>query len=126
MTAFNENFDQILDDLQTALSDKGNPPLLVMTYYNPWSGTGHLLDAIVDVMLLGAGPGLECYNPALMGLNDIITCQGLAHGATVVDVYTPFIGHGLDWTHIAQGDIHPTDAGHAAIEAAFEAAYPTP
>ncbi|MBI4202045.1 MAG: hypothetical protein HY532_02865, partial [Chloroflexi bacterium] len=98
----------------------------VMTYYNPFDGTGHPYEGPVDLTLLGADGTVNCAaafgNPANMGLNDLITCFGAGYGAQVVDVYPLFDGNALALTHIAKGDIHANNDGYAAIAAAFVAA----
>ncbi len=76
--------------------------------------------------LLGSDRTVDCaaaaVDPANAGLNDLIACIGRQYGATVVDVYPLFAGRGLTLTHVAAGDIHPTDAGHLVIAGAFQRA----
>lgn len=129
-----EYFPGILPVLQTALAQKSNPPapLLVMTYYNPWSGTaspeGQAYERAVNMVLLGADGKIDCGNQAGYGINDIIMCAGTAMGATVADVYPRFVGKGERLTHVNElingmPNIHPNNAGYAQIAAVFEAAY---
>ena len=132
-----EYFPGILPTLQAALAQKSDPPapLLVMTYYNPWSGTGSgspyvksPYEEAVDAVLFGADGVLDCSNQAGYGINDIIACAGGAMGATVADVYPPFVGKGTRLTHVTElingmPNIHPNNAGYAQIAAVFEGAY---
>lgn len=117
------NLPTIVGSIESALAAEGTGGrLLVMTYYNPFSGTGSPFEAAVDQAELGADGKVDCAalaNPANVGLNDLITCTAQALGATVVDVYPAFVGRGTQLTHIAQGDIHPTDAGYALIAHLF-------
>ena len=132
---FAPNYATILATLQQALEARpGGGHLAVMTYYNPWSGTGSPHEAAADAALLGSDRAVSCAeavaDPATglapvdlnAGLNDLITCIGLRYGATVADVYPHFAGKGQALTHIASGDIHPTDAGYLAIADAFQRA----
>lgn len=121
---FYGNFAYIMTALNTALAaDPGEETLMVMTYYNPWSGTGSAYEGVATLLMLGAEPGTDCGAPATWGMNDTITCVGTALGATVVDVYPRFEGKGLELTHIAEGDIHANDSGYAQIAVEFRAAY---
>jgi lysophospholipase L1-like esterase len=130
---FAGNYATILGGILGALAaDPGEERVLVMTYYNPFSGTGSPNEAAVAAALLGVDGAINCatFSPAAptpaVGLNDIIACLpralGMA-GVTVVDVYPSFVGKGRSLTHIATGDIHPTNAGHAHIANAHIKAY---
>ena len=121
------NYAVILEALSTALeSDPGNETLLAMTYYNPYGGTGHPYEPFADGVLLGSDLVIDCSAPPgdpRAGLNDLIACIGAASGAVVADVYPAFGDRALELTHIARGDVHPNDAGHAVIAQTFIAAY---
>jgi lysophospholipase L1-like esterase len=125
ITQFYGNYGYILTALTQALAaDPGEETLMVMAYYNPWSGTGSAYEGVVAMLMLGTEPGTDCAAPVTtFGMNDIITCVGTAFGATVVDVYPTFEGKGLELTHIAEGDIHANDSGYAQIASDFRAAY---
>ncbi|HEU5318329.1 MAG TPA: SGNH/GDSL hydrolase family protein [Chloroflexota bacterium] len=111
----------VLQALATS-QDPGGAQLMVLTVYNPFSGTGSVYEAPVDRVLLGADLTIDCAaaaaSPLNAGLNDIIACAARAAGATVVDLYPVFQGRGATLTHILAGDIHPTNAGYAAIASA--------
>ena len=122
LAVFAGNFPAILGALQEALAaDPGEERLLVMTYYNPFSGTGAAFEGPVDAVLLGADGTIDCaanaVDPAKIGLNDLISCIASAAEATVVDVYPAFEGRAALLTHIAAGDVHPNNFGHWVIAA---------
>jgi len=124
LAAFAANYATILAALNAALAaDPGAEQVYVMTYYNLWGGTGDPLEAFADVLLLGSDLRIDCVanatDPTRIGLNDLIACIGLASGAIDADVYGRFDDRALVLTHVAEGDIHPTDAGYAAIASAF-------
>jgi lysophospholipase L1-like esterase len=124
LSTFANNYTYILEALTTALGeDFPHKHILVMTYYNPFSGTGSIYEAPVDQALLGADGTIDCVanqtDPTKIGLNDLITCIGESFGVTVVNVYPLFKGKALALTHIAEGDIHPNNAGYAVIASAF-------
>ena len=125
MAAFAQNYAYSIAALHGALSQEpGNPPLMVMTYYNPWSGTGSPYEDVVNMVLLGSDGALNCANPAGWGMNDLIACLGTQYGADIVaDIYPRFIGKGPALTHIAEGDIHANNAGYAQIASVFREAY---
>lgn len=113
--------------LLSALAARGgHARLLVMTYYNPFSGAGSAYEALTDRALLGSDGKIDCAanarDPQTVGLNDLIACLGSRAGATVVDVYPLFAGKGPVLTHVLSGDVHPNDQGHEAIARAFAAA----
>jgi hypothetical protein len=124
LARFAANYQTILGALNAALAaDPGNETVFVMTYYNAWGGTGDPLEPTADVLLLGTDLTIDCAANASdatkVGLNDLIACIGMANGAVVVDGYGALDDNALHLTHIAEGDIHPTDAGYAAIARAF-------
>jgi len=121
LATFQANYTVILSQLTVALShDPGGERLLVMTYFNPFSGAGNLLfERAFDAVLLGSDGRIDCTAvPAAddrVGLNDLIACIGTQFGATTVDIQPLFVGRGPHLTHINDGDIHPNTAGHAAV-----------
>jgi lysophospholipase L1-like esterase len=124
LTIFAENYTAILEALTSALGDDfPDKNILVMTYYNPFSGTGSIYEAPVDQALLGTDGTINCSanrtNAAKEGLNDLITCIGESFGVTVVNIYPLFEDNALALTHIAEGDIHPNNDGYAFIANAF-------
>lgn len=126
LVKFARNYSIILTSLQTALNaDPGQETLFVMTYYNPYSGTGLPYEPFADRALLGSDLVIDCSAPpgdARAGLNDLIACIGASSGAAVADVYPAFRGRGFELTHIAAEDPHPNDAGYALIAQTFIAA----
>ena len=94
-----------------------------MTYYNLWGGTGDPLEAVTDALLLGSDLTIDCAanaaDPTKAGLNDLIACIGIANGAEVADGFGAVGDNALHLTHVAEGDVHPTDAGYAALASAF-------
>ena len=120
------NYQLILTALTTALeTDAGKETLFVMTYYNPYGGTGHRFEPFADQVLLGSDLVIDCSAPpgdARAGLNDLIACIGASSGAVVADVFPAFGDRAMELTHIGAGDIHPNDAGYAVIAQTFIAA----
>lgn len=121
-----QNYPVVLHSIRQALdAQPGDERLLVMAYYNPFSGLGDALDRAVDAAQLGSDGVVDCAasaaDPTRVGLNDIITCIGRLYGAEIVDVHPLFRGRAPALTHIADTppDIHPNDAGHAVIASAF-------
>ncbi|WP_406694475.1 GDSL-type esterase/lipase family protein [Singulisphaera sp. Ch08] len=102
---FQANYTTLLTELKTALP---NATLLMLGYHNPFGGIpGHPLSAIAG--------------PAIQALNGLIEQDAAAFGGRYVDTYTQILGHELDYTLIANGNVHPNDAGYALIAAQMEA-----
>ena len=55
-----------------------------------------------------------------------MTADAAAFGAIAVDLEPPFLGHELQLTNIASGDVHPNQAGYAAIAAVLAGSVPEP
>ena len=123
---FAVNFGFIVAELKSALADDpGKETLYVMTYYNPYNGTGDPLESFADLALLGSDLRIDCSAPASdprVGLNDLIACIGVANRAAVADVYPAFGDRAAELTHYAERDVHPNDAGYATIANTFIAA----
>ena len=131
LTQFAQDFPQILEGLVDSLAaHPDDHQLLVMTYYNAFAGTGSVFEEAIDRALLGSDLVIDCAanqtEPTNIGLNDLVFCIGRAFGVTVVDVYPWFGANGFSFTHILQGDSHPTDDGHSVIASAFLAAVELP
>ena len=121
---FGNNFGTIVGTIAYGLGfDPGSETFLVMTYYNPWDGTGSQYEAIVDMALFGLDGTVDCAaatgNPYNAGMNDIITCVGQQFGAGVVDVYPAFDGRAAELTHIGENNIHPNTRGYEVIAEEF-------
>jgi lysophospholipase L1-like esterase len=118
---FRYNFFATLSELKAALdSDPGPESFTAMAYYNPASGTageGQYLG------LLGTDSVIDCEITAGTGVgaNDIIYQEAGRRGVLVADPYLAFKAGGQSFMADA---IHPNDAGHAAIAAAFREASP--
>jgi lysophospholipase L1-like esterase len=113
-----QNYPLILATLKAELAvDPGTETVLVMTYYNPFSGTGSPYEPLVE----GIVQQVNSIITATATLSPVV--QGVT--VTVVDVYPLFVGKAADLTHIGEGtlDIHPTNAGYAVITTAFRKAY---
>lgn len=138
LEAFGTNFAFILSKLAGPLFfDGGDEELMVMTYYNPLSGTGHPAEGFIDLALAGPDFITSCADLGISnppGLNDIIDCAVTASASTfaaigvtvkVVDVYPLFDGKATLLTHIAEFDtnpslsIHPNNLGYNVITGAF-------
>jgi lysophospholipase L1-like esterase len=115
---FRPNFSATLGDLQAALAnDPGEEPLIALAYYNPY--VGEVNEAEGDKGALGTPVELGCADTgAELGLNDIIAQEAGAHGALVANAY-PALKAGGEAYMGPGGDVHPNDAGHAAIAEAF-------
>ena len=121
---FGNNFGIIVGTVAFGLAnDPGSEKFLVMTYYNPWDGTGSQYEAIVDMALFGMDGIVDCAaigaNPYNAGMNDIITCVGQQFGAEVVDVYSAFDGQADALTHIGENNFHPNNHGYQVIAEEF-------
>jgi lysophospholipase L1-like esterase len=132
LAGFATHFPIILTQLTEALArDPGEEQLLVATFYNPFSGTGGVFDTVVDLVALGSDLELDTNcseSQEQFGLNDLIACIAGRYsqsGVTVVDVYPLFVGKAASLTHVRDNDIHPTNAGYAAIANAFRRASKT-
>ena len=120
LKTFSQNLESLLDDLDAALAkDPGAEQVLVMAYANPWSGRSGQEDIAegARLVLLGSDGKLDCAGQGkALGLNDRLACVGARHGAKLADAYPPFVGKGSEWF---ADEIHPNDAGHAALAAVF-------
>jgi lysophospholipase L1-like esterase len=96
---FSQNFESLLDALAGALaSDPGAEQVIVMAYYNPWSGRvgQEIAAANATLVLLGSDGQIDCAGQGTsLGLNDRLACVGAQHGAKLADAYPAFIGTGL-------------------------------
>jgi hypothetical protein len=123
---FRYNFFATLSDLRAALdSDPGPESFAAMAYYNPASGLGGAgrpyPEPVADRGLLGTDFVLDCKTTAgtRVGLNDVIYQEAGRRGVLVADPYLAFKEGAQSFM---ADDVHPNDAGHAAIAAAFREA----
>jgi lysophospholipase L1-like esterase len=124
LDSYAANARRILGELRAALDGVApDATLSVMTYFNPFSGTGASYEQAGELALLGADRRLDCAaaieDPRQRGMNDVIACVAAEHGAVLVDVQPAFVGAGLELTHIGSEDIHANDVGYAVIAEAF-------
>ena len=109
---FAANLRAIIERLQGALAeDPGDEQIQIMDRYNHSVGTS--LEPVSATDLLGSDGRPGCGDT---GWNDVIYCVTLDKGATFVNTYTPMLAGGR--AYLAD-NIHPTDAGHAALADAF-------
>jgi lysophospholipase L1-like esterase len=104
-------------------ADPGDETVQLMEYYNSY--VGRLDESTMRQVLLGSDGKVDCGGAgAALGLNDLIHCISIEHGAKPIDVLPIFDTGGA--ALIAPDHIHPNDAGHLAIATAFGgAAAPT-
>jgi lysophospholipase L1-like esterase len=111
--AFSPNLREILAALQDADPDL---PVVLMTLYNPFSGSTITAFEPIGELALEGTPG----TPFPEGLNDLIRAEGEAADVTVVDIYPLFVGKGDEY--IALDLIHPNDTGYRVMADAVLAA----
>lgn len=104
-----QNYTTTLYAIRTALP---TARLILPGFYNPYPASSPL----------GAGGDF------LVGqLNSVIQQEAYAFHGRYVDFFSPIEGNQLSLTYIATGDVHPNDAGYAALsKAAIPAAVPAP
>jgi lysophospholipase L1-like esterase len=110
---FAPNLREILDALQDA---DPNLRIVLMTLYNPFSGsTVTAFEPIGELGLEGTPD-----TPFPEGLNDIIRAEGDRAGVILVEIYPLFDGRADDY--IALDLIHPNDTGYRVMANAVLAA----
>jgi lysophospholipase L1-like esterase len=120
---FRRNLSATLAQLRGALDrDPGAETFVAMAYYNPASGlggTGPSGESFYDRALLGRDARISCdiSTGSRVGLNDVIFQEARRRGAQVADPYPAFKRDGQSL--LAADRLHPSNAGHAAIAAAF-------
>jgi lysophospholipase L1-like esterase len=106
MDAYAPNLREILSSLQEADPDL---PIVLLTLYNPFSGSAiNAFEPIGELALEGT-PG----TPFPEGLNDIMRAEAAVAGVTLADVYPSFVGKAPEY--VAFDLIHPDDDGHRVM-----------
>ena len=83
-------------------SNNQNARVLFLAQYDPASG--------LELGALG-----QITASAIKLLNTQMRESVVAGGCEYVDVYTPFVGKGAEWTNMLSADIHPNQLGHDKI-----------
>lgn len=113
---YRANLASILSQLKAALAaDPGDERFAVMAYYNP--GVGLSSEGEFDLARLGANLAIGLIDTgADVGVNDVIYQEAARLGIPVADPSAAFKANGQAFM---ADMVHPNDAGHAAIAAAF-------
>jgi lysophospholipase L1-like esterase len=105
------NYTTLLTELKAQVPGVS---LILLGYYDPFAPFAH--DPTSPLY-----PTAQVSAPAIQGLNQVIAGEASAFGARYIDLYTPFLGHELAYTDVANpanpGNIHPTPAGYTVIVA---------
>lgn len=111
LATVSENLDAILRSLRVAAGP--DTKILVLDYFNPYSGTGKPLEQAGDLVL----PLLN------KEIADVAAAPGI--DADVVETFAAFEGKGGELTNVngPQGDFHPNDAGYRVLADLVIAAY---
>jgi lysophospholipase L1-like esterase len=127
LARFSTNFDATLDALRESLGqDPGSEQLIVIAYFNPWSGRSEPAGDRGNLVLRGFDRTLNCAGTgAALGLNDRIACIGAEHGAKLADAYPPFVGHGAIGDYFAD-EVHPNGTGHQVLADLLEDVFEAP
>jgi hypothetical protein len=104
LTNYVEQLSLILRRLNEAKDP--NTPLLLLTYYNASD-------------CAQGGVELSPEELGVQGWNQAIIAAARANGAYLADIYTPFKGHGCEYT----SGLRPNEKGHAAIAEVYEDVY---
>lgn len=107
ISTFAANYPVILQRVRAAAGP--DAIIVAMAFYNPFSGTGQVIDAPGDLVAEGIAAQARA-----VAVSEPVN-------AVWVDLFALFRGRAPALTHIADepSDIHPNDAGHAAITAAM-------
>jgi hypothetical protein len=92
-----------------------------MTYFNPFAGTDARYEAAGELARLGSDLRVDCdvEPPSARGMNDIIVCLAMQHGAAVANVNRCSLGSGSNSRIIGASDIHANNRGYEVIADAF-------
>jgi lysophospholipase L1-like esterase len=111
LEAVSQNLTAILRSLRVAAGP--DVRILVLDYFNPYSGTGKPLEKAGGLVL----PLLN------KEISDVAATPGI--DADVVQTFAAFQGKGAELTNVngPEGDFHPNDAGHRVLADLVIAAY---
>ena len=106
-----ESLDAVVAAVQATLeAEASDARILLLAYYNPD------VEPIAAATMVGADGAVGCdATEPDPGLNDRIACVAARRGAELVDLYAAFLGREDKLTRFREGDVHPNDAGYAAI-----------
>jgi lysophospholipase L1-like esterase len=115
-----DNLRSILTALDQSLErDPGDETVQILEYHNADVGTSQ--ESVTRAYLLGSDLKVDCSaSGSALGLNDLIHCIALEHGAVPVEVLPAFDAAGASF--LAADHRHPNDAGQRAIAQAFAGA----
>lgn len=121
---FRDNHATILAALRSALdTDPGDELLITGGYGNPSTGLGNNNESGADLVLLGNNLSFSCADTEPnAGILEATSQNATRYGALFANPYEAIKQGGQ--TLISPDGVHPNDAGHAVVEAAFEAAAP--
>ena len=112
------NYTQILTEVRANLPSAN---LLLIGYYDPYPAVRDLLPS----------PSIADFSgPVVQGLNGVIAGEAAAFHAQYIDIYTPFISHEGEYTHILDQPLdapflftnnHPNFTGYTVIAQQMEA-----
>ena len=111
LTATSQNLTAILRSLRVAAGP--DVRILVLDYFNPYSGTGQPLEEAGDLVL----PLLN------KEISDVAATPGI--DADLVETFDAFEGKGAELTNVSgpEGDFHPNDDGYRVLADLVIAAY---
>jgi len=111
LSSLSQNLNAVMRGLRVAAGP--DVKILVLDYFNPYSGTGKPLERAGDVVL-------PLLNEAI---RDVATAPGI--DADVIHTFDAFKGRGAELTNVTgpEGDFHPNDQGYRLLADLVIAAY---
>ncbi len=111
-----EDFQDAVHGVLSATEDTWvfprSPLVAVANLYDPSDGVGDLAELVTQLFPF---EGADAITPELAltiidGFNAAIAAEAEEHGAVLVDLHTPFLGHGLHWDDEDNPHHDPADA----------------